>query len=353
MKKISLVLLISLISSPMIKAQEKIIELRLTASSVNLNKVPFNKVVLLDNRIDTSKIGTAQTGAFNKIATVRFTDPASVAIQKYIDELIRNAETEPQTLLINLKKLMTSEKTYSMSERGFIDFAAEGYIQRNDSEFVRIFSVDTFYVIKALDVTKAVFSKIPEVIDSMIAQASLFDLSSMDTSKVFSYSEISSGINKHWAEFPVNISPLFTKGVYKSFMDFRNNNIDTINYIITQTDSGTYKVYERNNDKGSKKSKMVKDIWGLNNGTEPYIRINYLFAPLERKNSTFYFIASLKDFPHQTIPEGKDVKMTGLSDGEYYGTLTGLILTAAVNRRSEFYLDMDSGTIVEYKIIDK
>ena len=79
-------------------AQDKIIELNAANAPFKSVKVPFKDVVVLNNRIDTTKVGIAQIGAFNKQVPARFDAPASIAIQQYIHDLISSANKGPEQL---------------------------------------------------------------------------------------------------------------------------------------------------------------------------------------------------------------------------------------------------------------
>jgi hypothetical protein len=219
----------------------------------------------------------------------------------------------------------------------------DAYIQKNDTGYAKIFSVDSIYIVKAFDVTKAILPKINNVIDSMIYHISFFDPGSLnENNKVFTLKEVNSETSKRWMNFPVNNSLFFVTGVYKTFEDFLNNKVDSINYEITkQNNNYSYKVYERNNDGASDKRKIAKDIWGINADSSLHIRINHAFIRLEKKNTTFYFILPFRYFPGQNIPEGTAIEVSGMSNS----------MVEYPSRKSEFYLDLDAGSIVEYRMI--
>jgi hypothetical protein len=212
--------------------------------------------------------------------------------------------------------------------------------QKDDNNYVKVGSIDSLYVVKATDVTNATLLKIPAILDIIINQVLLNSSSSVNISNAVSIDEINQVSSKRRAQFTINSSPDNLKGVYRTFEDFRNNRIDALNYVIEQKKDGSYRVLEQSKDNSSN-GKFAKEIWGMNDGKEPYIRINRTFIPLEKKNNTFYFIVSIKDFPQQTIPEETSVEMTGLSN----------VMVTYMFRKSEFYLDMDTGNLVEYKII--
>jgi hypothetical protein len=129
MKNLLVVLCISL-SFTILKAQERIIELKPDSSSVKLQQVPFDKIIVLDNRIDTSNVGIVQTGGFNKLTMVYYDKPVATAIQKYIEIQIDDSRREAKRLVININRLKVFEKTFALSERGYIDIAMDAYIPK-------------------------------------------------------------------------------------------------------------------------------------------------------------------------------------------------------------------------------
>lgn len=316
MRKLLLAWCVS-ISFTCLLAQEKIIELNAANAPFKPDRVPFKDVVVLDNRIDTTKVGIAQIGAFNKQVPARFNAPAAIAIQQYILDLINSTNKGSEQLLINLRQLSTLEKTLSASERGFVDFAADAYIQKNDSEYVKVFSIDTTYLVKGMDVTKATCAKVPEAISYMVAQIAATDLLKTDFSKRISFAEIRSGINKDWAQLPVNSAPFYVKGVYKTFEDFRNNNIDTVGYAVVNITDTTFKVFTHNEDGSFDTRRVVKKIWGINDGHQSYILFENDFVPLVRKNNTFFFTANVTN---------TQAAITGAAaGGASFGLVGGLI----------------------------
>lgn len=341
MKKVMEVyLLVSLFFSG-IHAQDKIVDLKYNKSLFNNNAITFNRVVVLDSRIDTLKIGIAQSGAFNKLVIARFGKPASAAVQEYLGNILSDSGSGSKLLLINLRKLTSFEKNYSLKDWGYIDFAADAYLQQNENFYVKILSADTLYVLKAVDVTEALLSKISDVMNNMVYQIVSVDLSAVDSSQLFSFDEVRDARYNRWMQFPVNSSPLHGTGVFKTFEDFRDNKIDSIGYTITQQGNGSYKLYELNKENPSDRGKMAKGIWGINTASGPYIGINNVFVPLEKKNNAFYFVFSFKNFPGKTIPKETHYQITGMSNPMYQ----------YISRESEFYLDMDNGRIVENIIL--
>lgn len=65
---------------------------------------PYSTVRVIDNRIDTTKIYTAQTGIYPP-RHVNFNEPAAAVIKKYIDSSIRDSKKGPGELLINIEQL--------------------------------------------------------------------------------------------------------------------------------------------------------------------------------------------------------------------------------------------------------
>jgi hypothetical protein len=61
---------------------------------------PYSTVRVIDNRVDTTTIYTAQTGVYPP-RHVNFNEPAAVVIKKYIDSSVRNSKKGVGELLMD------------------------------------------------------------------------------------------------------------------------------------------------------------------------------------------------------------------------------------------------------------
>jgi hypothetical protein len=230
MKKLLIVLLCLLAFSKSSRTQEeKIIELPASTSFMNTGKVPFNSVLVLDRRPDTSQLGLLLVGIPNKLVPLYFNNGAGNAISQCISSSINKLPSEPRKLIVDLKKLMAFEKAVTNYEKGMVEFSADAYIQQDNGLYAKVYTHDTLILMVGADVTNALVRKIPGLIDSLICK--ICSAPQPAVSPPFaSFNEILLGVRKvrkSWAHYPVNKPTIHTTGIYKTFRDFRDNRIDT------------------------------------------------------------------------------------------------------------------------------
>lgn len=74
---------------------------------------PFDKIQVLDNRFDTTCIYTEETGVYPP-HTVSFTEPAAVAIKKYLLRLVGKSKKGNRELLLNIGQLQIPNMVYNL-----------------------------------------------------------------------------------------------------------------------------------------------------------------------------------------------------------------------------------------------
>lgn len=85
------------------------VALKFDKKSLHITSFPFNEIIVLDNRIDTSKIFTYQNGKYPP-TTLTLAQPTSITIKNYIQNATSNLLKENKTLLINIDQLRVSNK---------------------------------------------------------------------------------------------------------------------------------------------------------------------------------------------------------------------------------------------------
>lgn len=340
--------------------ERKIIDLASCTPFVEVKKVPFNEVTVLDTRTDTTQIGLVQEDFTNELIPVNFHKGIKQAISEHIRSCIEELAKEPKRLLVNIKKLATFEKERPNYEIGLVEFSADAYIQMDSDQYAKIFDLDTLYTMVRPDVTHAVLRKILEPIDSMISMVCKYQLNNLDTSSLISQNEVISGTRKSWLNYPVNKAVKQAIGIYKSFEDFRENRIDTTAKVAMILNDGRYNVYALDRNKRPDKKHMITDIWGICDGKNIYYRINESFVPLVQMNHTFYFVATIEDYYKHDDRQGSEITKFVCSNytkviapyQELYSSMSGLMVSSLVERKKKlyYYFDMDTGQVKEHRL---
>lgn len=104
---------------------------------------PYSTVRVIDNRIDTTKIYTAQTGIYPP-RHVSFNEPAAAVIKKYVDSSIRDSKKGTGELLINIEQLSIANIHHSLIRYNTIKKRTIRLLFRRRSEHIVSFNPRRF-----------------------------------------------------------------------------------------------------------------------------------------------------------------------------------------------------------------
>jgi hypothetical protein len=175
----------------------------------------YNKINLIDVRIDSTNMGIIQTGLANKKATVINKTPLSTQLYKILSSLIDNTAKEKELTLV-LKKLSFNEVTAVTSEKGYFYLNASLYVKENDT-YLKIDNIDTIIVASALDVTNKILKIGGETIANFIA-VNLVHQPSL--SIPYPYKDIVKIDDVDKKTFKAYFTDTYTDGVYESYTSF-------------------------------------------------------------------------------------------------------------------------------------
>ena len=132
-------------------AQELTEEYKIVNPKYKISKSLYHAIKFIDSRIDTSNIGTVQIGLMNNEAKVIFKTPFLSQLQNVMNS-ITDSSAKSGELLFQLRQFSLSELTGTFTEKGFCNLRAILY-SKEDSNYKKIASIDTFFIIKSMDVT--------------------------------------------------------------------------------------------------------------------------------------------------------------------------------------------------------
>jgi hypothetical protein len=291
----------------------------------------YNKINLIDVRIDSSNMGFIQTGLANKKATVINKTPLNIQLDKILSSLIDNTAKEKELTLV-LKKLSFNEVTTITSEKGYFHLNAGLYVKENDN-YSKINVIDTIIVASALDVTNKILKIGGETIANFIALNLEHQPSSLTQ---YAYNDIIKTDDIDRKTFKAYFADTYTNGVYENYISFCSQIPDA---DITLEGDTIDKKSVRAIDKigRSKKINMAKTYAFVYKG-QPYVVNNFGFYPLKRDNNEFTFIG----FDGTASPTEKVIAST------LFGIAGGI---AAQNAKGQFEMKIDrtSGTFVRVR----
>lgn len=327
--------------------------------------LPFNKVTVFDNRLDTSKIGWGFEGHSE---VMKLDCPVPVAIKSYIEAAIGKRNGDAKTLYINVKQLR-----FRIAPVGFY-FSADAFFQ-TDSGFEKVATLKRHYHLSMGN--KGRFGKtIVKSLNDLIGQACMNHDRQINIDKnSYTIESINTSVTNDWQDYPImKPSALLTNGVYRSFDDFLHNKIEIADVSLRPKPDSTY-TYSYANDRTKKKRIYIDyQVYAVcyNGGIYLNLYGTYLL-PLSKINGALYFYIPLSLPNMQAIKEASLINDNlDLTDSQnetnIYGAVMGLVfgavLQSIISERNErdrkrllhrglasgdmrtCFIDMDTGNII-------
>jgi len=262
------------LSNGQVQTGDSKINLLIHKPNLKIHYIPFKKVIVLDNRFDTSKIYTFETGEYPLIY-LRFDRPAKDAIKAYIEKEIGPLQKGDKTLLINIKELQIPNNGIRVKEkyaknmfggaqyynsRDYVRLVSDIYIEVEENVYKKLFDLQLIDFMRPITSVDA--SGIRRLLNTIIGCASVPNANlrdpnitmkkrsswvadttefnfSKDTSS-YTLNMIDIAASMRWSKMPIMASALLRDGIYESFEDFKSDKIapDTaIGIIFNDKDS--------------------------------------------------------------------------------------------------------------------
>jgi hypothetical protein len=193
---------------------------------------------------DSSLLGFVQTGMFNKWTEAGPDKPYTEYLQSYTDAQYASLyKKEAPQLVWVIQELRISERTFSMSEKGFVRLKASVFAG-NDT-FKWLTQMDTILVMGGMDVTHKHGDHIAEALQLLFA-ASL--TAKQHDSLAYSLAEIKEKALLRYQK-PALLAKEHENGIYMTFDDFLNDKPSVLNgegvkYWGVRKDGQLFKQYE-------------------------------------------------------------------------------------------------------------
>jgi hypothetical protein len=288
---------------------------------------PYSSLQVIDNRLDTTKIYTEETGIYPP-HNVAFTEPAAVVIKKYMDASVSASRRGHTELLINLEQLGITNMVHNLKRfsrsgviasnqvRAFLQFQVTAWYKNEQGNYNKLLTIKREYnyngyeyigraVRRLLDdcIRLVTFAAPDSAIDPAPLASKLKDWLADPESVQFEkgqhnnipFEQINVNRRNRWAAYPAFEKSPSASGVYYLFDDFRNNRITqaTVQMKFSEKDSLYHVVIPANDTLIHK-----KPHWGLYDGVNWFINLSdsaYLKLVKGRDAFSFYVPASMPD----------------------------------------------------------
>lgn len=303
-------------------AQNRTRDFAITLPEQRISNSLYSRITVIDGRFDTSHMGVVQMGAFNARAKVIPVVPFPVQLQNVLQGLTDSSASAGE-LLLHLHQLSFAEVTGAVSERGYYYFSADLYARNNDS-YQMLGKIDTVVMIKAMDVTKALFRHGSNTIHSFLGQHLQRKPASEEQ---FSYDDILNMAEIEKKKIKLYTTDAYVNGIYNSYTSFFSQVPDR--QATVEMKKGNISKIRITDSTGKIQKLSSDDIYAVVHEGIAYIATEYGYYLLRKENSDFYFIGKAK----VTASTGSVVAAS-----MFFGVIGGLI---ASNAHADFEMKID------------
>jgi hypothetical protein len=307
--------------------------------------LPFQHIILVDSRLDTSKIGYVRTGhTFKKLKTETAFAPA---LQTALSKKYQNYFSTSLALVIVVKKFwlqdasLAEQKNFKMSkateasiEYANCNAAFDVYVQSGE-DFIPLFKCDTTFNEKQL-LRKYADELIMRPFDAIIAKIAKMNFSKILQARIkLAWTDIEL-YNNQRLRFPRFTPVVAEKGIYKTFQDFLQNKPDHADFSI-EYGRKTDEVFITENGKPV----LLTAFWGLCDGEKNYIKIGFNLFELLKQHNTY-------DLWGSKLTIDKSARYTPSSGDTPTLALIGSVLinsNKVENNYKPLQLDMETGKV--------
>lgn len=317
-------------------SQKRTEDFEITLPEQKVQNSLYNKLTFFDSRYDTSNMGIVQLGAFNKKAKVVPEIPFSVQLQNVMHSLT-DATAKDGELFFLLRHFNFAEITGAMSERGYCHLKADMFSYTGEY-YKKIASIDTVVLIKAMDVTRAMFRNGSKTITNFIASNLLREA---EDSAGYSLRDVMNLDAFEKRKIPVYNTVAYTDGLYTNYKSFMNQVPDK--KISVEMKGQKISSVKAADESGDMKKVKGEDIYAIVHNGQPYIATDYGFYPLQKTSDDFFFTGKAK----VTANTGEV-----LVAGFFFGVI-GTLIASNAKATFEMKIDHSSGGFIRLREVNE
>ncbi|SFE96422.1 hypothetical protein SAMN05518672_11356 [Chitinophaga sp. CF118] len=229
---------------------------------------------------DSSMLGYVQTGMFNRWMEARPDKPYTQFLQSYVNrkyESIYRKNTAHMVWVI--QELRISERTFNMSEKGFLHLKAMAFTSNDNETFKYLIQLDTILVTGGMDVTHKHGDNIADALQILLEQS--LKKSAQTDSPAYSLATIREKALQRYQK-PALQSNEHVDGIYLTFEEFINDQPSIKNIDYSLEHNGVHFFYIDNNGKMT----FIDKFWGVRKrGVLLKQYYNLLIAIEQKQNS--------------------------------------------------------------------
>ena len=359
-----------------------------------INYTPFDNIEVIDNRFDTTNILTVENGIY-PLHKINIEQPAAYTIKHYILTAIAKLPKGNKTLLMSLKQLRVTNKSYVYRRRGKetcllfggLMFEADLFYKTGRSKYKKILTIHKKYYSENIlqqgiatilnEALEAASNLNGNSLSAITTHPRKLKYLSKDTrsfvytkdTAVVALEQINTNQQQKWADYLINSNPILSNGWYQNFDDFRDNKLTPGFIQMKWDDKDSIFVIDSKTRAAAKLQNGLP--WAVCDSGNIYMALGpRAYLKLGRLNNTFYFYVpyTLPDmYAMLSMEKTGDDFVSAPSTGNILADLVGIVVTASIDYGIETaknkkirknglksnyrncYIDMDTGDIIYYR----
>jgi hypothetical protein len=259
---------------------------------------PFGSVLVLDNRPDTTRLYTIQSGQYPPLE-VDLDTPVRVAVQQYLEAAMSFVSKRNDRLLVRIEYLGVP----NTRSRNFLLFVATAYVQKGDDAYLRLLRVKKMYpnfnigpsrTIDAVcrdlfEAAGVAYGRLggPPVTHNPRVERLMRDTAAFVCAApgpLLSLQQIDRNKRVNWGEAPILRADQLTAGTYKTFKRLRENQVTPRPVKMRFDPKDSLFVWE-----GAPKKAEYHEL-AVCDGQDLFIRLKGdKYVPVDREETGLYF----------------------------------------------------------------
>lgn len=286
-KKLELLIIILLLSCNLF-AQEKFKEFKIQKPEILISNSLYKTIHFIDSRIDTTNMGIVQVGVMNNHAKVISINPLQSQLNDILSSVIDSTSLNG-TLLLQIRQLLFAETTSLTCEKGYCYLRANLFSKKDD-DYVKLVSLDTLVIVKSMDVTNLLLKTGSNLITDIIIN----NLTSPQTNNdLYSYNDILKTDSIEKRNIKLYNTDKYVDGLYYNYNSFKAQIPDKKIKVKSKRDFtiSNIRIIDDYNNLVKIKS---NEFYAFVHEGKPYISTGYGYYPLYKGNDNFYFVGVIK-----------------------------------------------------------
>jgi hypothetical protein len=300
---------------------------------------------IIDSRSNKEIVGIVQRGMNNKQEIAHFKNGFQDELKNCLVEFLQ-PRTGLTPLIVRVLKLNVFERTLLTSETAIAELVVEFYTN-TDQGIILVKSAGSTVTSNGIDVTRSHGKNIELGMADCLSQVNtvlsehptVFDVSSpFEYKKLFETPDV---LEEY--KYPILKDTSLVKGVYKNFIEFRDNAPGIImDFSIKEKANYTGAAYDATKGVVKTADGKVSNVWGYSDGKRIFIKLGEEFFQVFVEEGIFWFDGyDISDFKTNVSIPGKSLVMAAFTGYLFYQVQVGWN-----SRKVKYAINLGNGDLI-------